>query len=55
MIVGPPQQWIETLIEWATDPGIDTFIFWPTADELTQVERFAAEVAPAVREALAAG
>jgi alkanesulfonate monooxygenase SsuD/methylene tetrahydromethanopterin reductase-like flavin-dependent oxidoreductase (luciferase family) len=53
VIVGSVQQWVETLIEWASNPGIDTFVFWPTADELTQVERFAAEVAPAVRVALA--
>ena len=54
VLVGPAQQWIDTLAAWATNPGIDTFIFWPTADELAQVERFAAEVVPAVREALAA-
>ncbi len=55
VLVGPVGQWVETLTEWALDPGIDAFIFWPTADELTQVERFAAEVAPAVREALTSG
>ena len=55
VIVGAARQWVDTLTEWAHDPGIDAFIFWPTADELTQVERFASEVAPAVREALAAG
>jgi alkanesulfonate monooxygenase SsuD/methylene tetrahydromethanopterin reductase-like flavin-dependent oxidoreductase (luciferase family) len=55
VLVGPVGQWVETLAEWAIDPGIDSFIFWPTADELAQVERFAGEVAPAVREALAAG
>ena len=54
VLVGPARHWVETLTGWADDPGIDAFIFWPTADELTQVERFAAEVAPAVREALAA-
>jgi alkanesulfonate monooxygenase SsuD/methylene tetrahydromethanopterin reductase-like flavin-dependent oxidoreductase (luciferase family) len=54
VLVGPVGQWVETLIEWADNPGIDAFIFWPTADELSQVERFAAEVAPAVREGLAA-
>lgn len=54
VLVGPVGEWVETLAEWADDPGIDAFIFWPTADELAQVERFAAEVAPAVREALAA-
>ncbi len=54
VLVGPAGQWVETLVEWAIDPGIDAFIFWPTADELAQVERFAAEVTPAVREALGA-
>jgi alkanesulfonate monooxygenase SsuD/methylene tetrahydromethanopterin reductase-like flavin-dependent oxidoreductase (luciferase family) len=54
VIVGPVKRWVDTLIEWAHDPGIDAFIFWPTGDELAQVERFAAEVAPAVREALLA-
>jgi alkanesulfonate monooxygenase SsuD/methylene tetrahydromethanopterin reductase-like flavin-dependent oxidoreductase (luciferase family) len=53
VLVGPPQRWIDTLVGWATDPGIDTFIFWPTADELAQVERFASEVVPLVRERLA--
>ena len=53
LLVGPIGQWIETLIEWASDPGINTFVFWPTADELRQVQTFAAEVAPAVRAALA--
>ena len=53
VLVGPVGKWVETLAQWAVDPGIDAFIFWPTADELAQVERFAAEVAPAVREAVA--
>lgn len=52
VLVGPVGQWVETLIEWADDPGIDAFIFWPAADELVQVERFASEVAPAVRDVL---
>jgi alkanesulfonate monooxygenase SsuD/methylene tetrahydromethanopterin reductase-like flavin-dependent oxidoreductase (luciferase family) len=54
VVVGPPSKWVDTLVAWATDPGIDTLVFWPTADELTQVERFADEVAPAVRQALMA-
>ena len=53
VLVGPAGLWVETLASWAVDPGIDAFIFWPTADELRQVERFAADVAPAVREAVA--
>jgi hypothetical protein len=32
----------------------DTFVLWPTGDDpATQIERFAAEVIPAVREAAA--
>jgi alkanesulfonate monooxygenase SsuD/methylene tetrahydromethanopterin reductase-like flavin-dependent oxidoreductase (luciferase family) len=55
VLVGPVDRWVETFVEWAIDPGIDSFIFWPTAEALDQVERFAAEVAPAVRERLSAG
>jgi hypothetical protein len=32
---------------------VDTFIFWPQEPEPHQVERFAAEVVPAVRAATA--
>jgi alkanesulfonate monooxygenase SsuD/methylene tetrahydromethanopterin reductase-like flavin-dependent oxidoreductase (luciferase family) len=54
VLVGPVVRWVDTLVEWAIDPGIDSFIFWPTADALTQVERFAVEVVPAVRARLRA-
>jgi hypothetical protein len=33
---------------------MDTFVLWPTEDPARQVELFAAEVAPALREAVAA-
>jgi hypothetical protein len=33
--------------------GFDTFVFWPESDPLAQVERFAREVVPGVREAVA--
>jgi alkanesulfonate monooxygenase SsuD/methylene tetrahydromethanopterin reductase-like flavin-dependent oxidoreductase (luciferase family) len=46
---GPPEHWIETLGGFATELGFDTFVFWPSGDQLEQVERFAAEVAPALR------
>lgn len=52
---GPVDMWVETLVAWATDPGVDAFIFWPPDAETIHVERFAQEVAPAVRAALAAG
>jgi alkanesulfonate monooxygenase SsuD/methylene tetrahydromethanopterin reductase-like flavin-dependent oxidoreductase (luciferase family) len=46
---GPPEHWIETLSGFAHELGFDTFVLWPTEDHLAQVERFAGEVAPALR------
>ncbi len=46
---GPVEHWVETLARWVTELGLDTFVFWPSELERQQVERFAAEVAPAVR------
>jgi alkanesulfonate monooxygenase SsuD/methylene tetrahydromethanopterin reductase-like flavin-dependent oxidoreductase (luciferase family) len=41
------------LASWAAEHGVDTFVFWPSDDDpAAQVETFAADVAPAVREAL---
>jgi alkanesulfonate monooxygenase SsuD/methylene tetrahydromethanopterin reductase-like flavin-dependent oxidoreductase (luciferase family) len=48
---GPVSQWVETLASWARDPGVDTFIYWPP--DLASLERYAAEIVPAVREELA--
>jgi alkanesulfonate monooxygenase SsuD/methylene tetrahydromethanopterin reductase-like flavin-dependent oxidoreductase (luciferase family) len=50
-LVGPVDQWVETLTAWAIDLGVDTFVFWPSDSATTSIERFAAEIAPAVREA----
>lgn len=47
---GPADRWVATLTEWALDPGVDAFIFWPA--DRASLERYAAEVVPAVREAL---
>jgi alkanesulfonate monooxygenase SsuD/methylene tetrahydromethanopterin reductase-like flavin-dependent oxidoreductase (luciferase family) len=47
---GPPEHWVETLTSFARDLGFDTFVFWPGDDPLAQLERFAHEVVPAVRE-----
>ena len=49
---GPPSLWVDTLAEWATDIGMDTFVFWPDADPRGQLERFAEEVAPELRKAI---
>jgi alkanesulfonate monooxygenase SsuD/methylene tetrahydromethanopterin reductase-like flavin-dependent oxidoreductase (luciferase family) len=49
LVQGPPEHWIETLTGFARDLGFDSFVFWPTGDLSEQVERFAREVAPALR------
>ncbi len=51
---GPPSRWVENLARLAVEFGMDTFIFWPADDRVRQVELFAGEVVPAVREAVAA-
>jgi alkanesulfonate monooxygenase SsuD/methylene tetrahydromethanopterin reductase-like flavin-dependent oxidoreductase (luciferase family) len=51
---GPPDHWIETLTSMVVELGFDGFLFWPADDVLGQIERFAQEVAPGVREAVAA-
>jgi hypothetical protein len=53
MKYGPIQQWVDEIIRLHQDYRQDTFIFWPEAgNQLLQIEAFAQEVAPAVREAL---
>jgi len=51
---GPVEQWVEQLTELVLVYGMDTFVFGPAADPVAQVERFAAEVAPRVRDAVRA-
>ena len=38
------------LTNWSLDLGFDTFVFWPTTAPLTQLEVFASEVVPGVRQ-----
>lgn len=51
VLEGPPEHWVETLAGWAVGMDVDTFVFWPRETTAEQVERFAAEIAPAVRAA----
>jgi alkanesulfonate monooxygenase SsuD/methylene tetrahydromethanopterin reductase-like flavin-dependent oxidoreductase (luciferase family) len=51
---GPAGQWVEQLLPLVTEAGMDTFVLWPSEDPARQLELFAAEVAPALREAVAA-
>ncbi|MCY9784530.1 LLM class flavin-dependent oxidoreductase [Nocardiopsis sp. EMB25] len=51
---GPADQWVDELTELVVEYGMDTFVFGPATDPVAQVGRFAAEVVPAVREAVRA-
>jgi alkanesulfonate monooxygenase SsuD/methylene tetrahydromethanopterin reductase-like flavin-dependent oxidoreductase (luciferase family) len=52
--VGPASMWVDELGRLA-DLGIDALIFWPSGEDPPgQVEAFAAEVVPAVRDGLGA-
>ncbi|HEV3504746.1 MAG TPA: LLM class flavin-dependent oxidoreductase [Actinomycetes bacterium] len=51
---GPAGQWVEQLLPLVAEAGMDTFVLWPSEDPARQLELFAAEVAPALREAVAA-
>ncbi len=50
---GTATDWIEQLTDLALTHGMDSFVFGPAQDPVTQVQRFAVEVAPAVRELVA--
>lgn len=52
-LVGPPEVWAEQLAECALLNGISVFLLY-RADSADNLRRFAAEVAPAVREIVAA-
>jgi alkanesulfonate monooxygenase SsuD/methylene tetrahydromethanopterin reductase-like flavin-dependent oxidoreductase (luciferase family) len=55
LLEGPASRWVETLTGFALEHGMDTFIYWPSEDHERQVEVFASEVVPAVREAVRSG
>jgi alkanesulfonate monooxygenase SsuD/methylene tetrahydromethanopterin reductase-like flavin-dependent oxidoreductase (luciferase family) len=48
-LAGPPAWWAEMLIGFAED-GFDTLVFWPIDPSPEQVELFAGEVVPSLRE-----
>jgi alkanesulfonate monooxygenase SsuD/methylene tetrahydromethanopterin reductase-like flavin-dependent oxidoreductase (luciferase family) len=53
LLTGPVDYWVDELTRLAVEVGMDTFIYWPADDRLRQLERFAAEVVPAVRAQVA--
>jgi hypothetical protein len=52
-LAGSPDEWVDRLAGWATELGIDTFIFWPEGGSVAMVEEFGREVAPASRAEVA--
>jgi alkanesulfonate monooxygenase SsuD/methylene tetrahydromethanopterin reductase-like flavin-dependent oxidoreductase (luciferase family) len=51
-IDGPPEEWVEELTRYALEDGIGTFILM--ADDADTIQMLASDVAPAVRERVAA-
>jgi alkanesulfonate monooxygenase SsuD/methylene tetrahydromethanopterin reductase-like flavin-dependent oxidoreductase (luciferase family) len=51
---GPPDQWVEQLLPLVVETGMDTFVLGPSESPASQLQLFAAEVAPALRDAVAA-
>ena len=50
---GPVERLVDTLGGWTAEHRLDAFVFWPPDTGTSQLERFANEVAPAVRAATA--
>ena len=51
---GPPGQWVEQLLPLVVETGMDTFVLGPSESPASQLQLFAAQVAPALRDAVAA-
>jgi alkanesulfonate monooxygenase SsuD/methylene tetrahydromethanopterin reductase-like flavin-dependent oxidoreductase (luciferase family) len=55
-IVGDVDHWVETIARFALEHRQDTFNFWPlVGEEAAQIEAFAKEVVPGVRERVGRG
>ncbi len=50
LFTGPLEYWVDELTRLAVEVGMDTFIYWPADDRMRQIELFAAEVVPAVKD-----
>jgi alkanesulfonate monooxygenase SsuD/methylene tetrahydromethanopterin reductase-like flavin-dependent oxidoreductase (luciferase family) len=53
LLEGAPEHWIDTLTGFASELGFDTFVFWPGEDTVAQAQRYAQEVVPGLRAAVA--
>ena len=50
LLTGPAEYWVDELTRLAVEIGMDTFIYWPADDRMRQIELFAAEIVPAVKD-----
>jgi hypothetical protein len=52
-LTGDVESWVTALTDWSVELGLDTFILWPMTEPLRQLDIFAREVVPAVRQRVA--
>ncbi len=52
-LTGDVPFWVDALTDWSVNLGFDTFVFWPRVTALAQLEVFATDVVPAVRQRVA--
>jgi alkanesulfonate monooxygenase SsuD/methylene tetrahydromethanopterin reductase-like flavin-dependent oxidoreductase (luciferase family) len=50
LLRGPAEHWVEALGALRDDQGFDTFVLAPEGDVTEQIERFAKEIAPRLRD-----
>lgn len=49
-LTGDVESWVAALTDWSIELGFDTFIFWPMTAPVAQLEGFATQVVPGVRQ-----
>jgi hypothetical protein len=49
----PVEYWVDELTRLVVEVGMDTFMYWPADDRMRQIELFAAEVIPDVKDQVA--
>ncbi len=54
-IEGTAAYWVEQILHFYNDYGMDTFILWSARDVAQQIEIFANEIVPAVKEQIGTG
>jgi alkanesulfonate monooxygenase SsuD/methylene tetrahydromethanopterin reductase-like flavin-dependent oxidoreductase (luciferase family) len=52
-LTGDVPFWVDALTDWSVNLGFDTFVFWPRVTAPAQLEVFATDVVPAVRQRVA--